>query len=368
MNARGSVAGYLWRDSLLRWRGRLSVPAARLTTAASLATAALLVLASFALGAATLEARIARFGLDALVLRAPLRRASDPAPAYPALGEHGRVLTLKVPYASASLDVGGRAGLAIADDATLAALAALGADAARLPVLLSDTLPPQLPVRASLGPWGVSAVTIPVTPALRPLGLDQLLIVRPSDFPVQAALPGVAWTLFVRDPGALPLERIAAAVETVVAANPTDRAAVPTVQSSLPLLRELGALQATWLRYAALLAGVLAGTIAAVFGSGAILEFEATAYTTALLRSFGVSRATLWLQRYLESALLANVGGAVALALAAGAAHAALPQFSAHLLAGTVTLPVALALNAGALVATLPVALALRRPVGLVLQ
>ncbi len=185
---------------------------------------------------------------------------------------------------------------------------------------------------------------------------------------MQSQIPGSALTLFVRAPGAPPLGEIVTALETVIAANPFTRDTAPTVQSALPLLAALTALQATWQRYAALLGVVLAVTIAAVFGSGALLEYEATAYTTALLRSFGVSAFTLWLQRYLEAALLANTGGLLALAAGEIVARLALVQLLPHLAATHAVGPVFIALNLGALVAALPVAVALRRPVGMVLQ
>ncbi len=368
MSTSPSLLGYLLRDTLVRWRGRVSAPLARLAAAGSLATAALLVLASFALGAATLEERIAQFGLDALVVRTPLRRATDPAPSFPALADHGRVLTLKVPYATVELDTGGRAALAFAADDDGRDLAALGVGADRLPVLLSSSLPPGMPVRAGLGPWWVAAPAAALPPALRPLGLDEVLVARPGDFPLQAELPGTAVTLFARDPAAPSLAELAAALDTVIRANPSGRDAAPVVQSAVPLLRELTALRASWLGYGALLATVLAATIAVVFGSGAVLEYEAAAYTTALLRSFGVGRATLWLQRYAEAAFLANAGGLLALAAAGVAARVALPQLAAHVPAAAVWLPVFAALNAGALAAAVPVAVALRRPVGMVLH
>lgn len=368
MSKRPSLFRYLVRDSLMRWRGRISVPLARLAAAGSLSTAALLVLASFALGAATLQTRIAQFGLDSLVLRTPLRRVSDPAPAFPTLADHGRMLTLKLPYATAELDTGGHAALAVAEEDPLRELGAMEVRTDRLPVLITASLPPGMPLRASLGPWWIEARTAAPPATLRPLTLNEVLVARPGDFPMQAMLPGTALTLFVRSPAAPPLEKIAAALETVIAANAAGREAAPVIQSALPLLREMTALQATWLGYATLLAAVLAATIAVMFGSGAILEYEATAYTTALLRSFGVSRFTLWLQRYAEAALLANAGGTLALAAGTAAARLALPQLESHVLAFPVLLPVLAALNAGALAAALPVAAALRRPVGMILQ
>lgn len=368
MRTRPSLFVYLVRDSLQRWGGRGSVPFARLIVAVGLSSAALLVLASFALGMATLQNRIAQFGLDSLVVRTPLRRATDPAPRFVRLASYGRLLTLTLPYANVTLDAGRQAPLALGGDGTMLELANLGISGDRLPLLITSTLPSGIPVRASLGPWSQEAQTAQPSGALRPLGVNELLIARIGDFPLQAMLPGTAVTLFVRDASAPPLEEISAALTTMFANDPPARAGASVVESALPLLREMATLETTWRGYAALLASILAATIAVVFGSGAILEFEATAYTTALLRSFGVASVRIWIQRYFEAAFLANVGGTLGLFVAILTARAALPQLEPHLAVRTVFLPVMVALNAGALVAAMPVALALRRPVGVVLQ
>ena len=368
MTSTPSLFIYLVRDSVRRWSGRGSVPTARLVVAAGLSSAALLVLASFALGISTLETRVAQFGLDSLVVRTPMRRALDPAPSFSELSEHGRVLTLTLPYASVGLETGRQAPLALATDATLVELARLGVRVDRLPLLVTSALPEGMPVRASLGPWSLEAQTTASPDALRPLGLNELLIARAGDFPMQSMLPGTAVTLFVRAATAPSLDQISAALAQTFANNPPVRAGAPSVESALPLLREMAALQSTWRGYAALLASILAAIVAVVFGSGAILELEATAYTTALLRSFGVASFKIWIQRYVEAAILANAGLGLGLLVAIITARAALPPLEPHLIAGTVTLPVVVGLNLGAIVAALPVALALRKPVGIVLQ
>jgi len=129
VRTRPSLVVYLIRDSLQRWGGRGSVPFARLIVAVGLSSAALLVLASFALGMATLENRIAQFGLDSLVIRTPLRRATDPAPRTVQLSHYGRLLALTLPYASVTLDTGRQVPLALASDSTLREFANLGISA-----------------------------------------------------------------------------------------------------------------------------------------------------------------------------------------------------------------------------------------------
>ncbi|MDB6128136.1 MAG: hypothetical protein JWM35_2032 [Verrucomicrobia bacterium] len=368
MSSTPSLFVYLVRDSVRRWGGRGSVPTARLVVAAGLSSAAVLVLASFALGISALEARVAQFGLDSLVVRTPLRRALDPAPIFSELSEHGRVLTLTLPYANVGLETGRQVPLALATDDSLIELARLGMRVNELPLLVTSALPPGMPVRASLGPWSLEAKTTAPADALRPLGLNDLLIARAGDFPMQSMLPGTAVTLFIRAAAAPTLDRISSALGLMFANNPPVRAGAPSVESALPLLREMAALQTTWRGYAALLATILATIVAVVFGSGAILEFEATAYTTALLRSFGVASVRIWIQRYVEAAILANAGFGLGLLVAIVTARAALPQLEPHLVANAVILPVLAGLNLGAIVAALPVALALRRPVGIVLQ
>ncbi|MDB6169535.1 MAG: hypothetical protein JWM88_2399 [Verrucomicrobia bacterium] len=363
-----SLFRYLVRESLLRWGGRAWVPLARLTVAASLATAALLVLASFALGLASLRKRIAEFGLDSIVIRTPLRRASDPAPGLPSLADYGRILTLTLPYAAAVLDDGRQVPIAIAGDEALRQLAALNLGAGELPVLITGAMPPGMPVRARVGPWSVAARTAGAPPELRPTGMEEMLITRAGDFPLHAMLPGTAVTLFVRAPSAPPVAELVKALSIVFANNPSAGATPPAVQSALPWLKEAEELQATWRKYGALLSAMLAVTIALVFGSAAILEYEAAAYLTALLRSFGVRPFWIWFQRAVEAAILANAGGAAAFFAAAALSRSALPQAGPFLREAAVFLPVFAALNAGALAASIPVAFALRRPVGLVLQ
>ncbi|MFI5357826.1 MAG: hypothetical protein ACHQ4G_10865 [Opitutales bacterium] len=368
MSQRPSLAAYLFRDSLLRWAGVASSPVSRLLVAACLSTAAILILASLSLGLATLRERIQQFGLDSLILRTPLNRASDSLPGIHQLAAYGKVFDLRMGYASAELNLGGRTNVAFATDDTLRELVALGVPADRIPLVLTQALPPGIPVRASLGPWSVEAQTVAFPLALNPAGLDTLLIARPGDFPMVAQAAGQAFTLLVRSPDAPPLAAIVGALDAVIAANPPDRPGTPLVQSALPLLQEMNALQASWRRYAGIIGLVIATTIAAAFGTTAILEYQATAYTTALLRSFGASRAAIWLQRYAEAAFLANGGGAVALAAAVLVSRLALPQLADHLCTWPTLFPLLLALNLGAVIAAIPVSLAMRRPVGLILQ
>lgn len=366
MSARVRIATYLVRDSLVRWRGRASLPLARLAISLCLGTAALLVLASFALAARELQRRIAGFGLDTMVIRTAQDHATDPAPAWNELGAFGPVLTLKLAYARPRLETGGTAALAFAVPGTRRALGQLAVPAAALPVLLSDSLPPGMPVRASLGAWSVTAVTAPRPPGLQALGPGEVLIADVADFPALARSPVAAVTALVRRSSAPPLEELDPAVRAVVSANPAAGTA-PEVQSSLALLRELQALQARSVRYAAFIVGILALMIAAVFASGAILEYQATEYTTALLRSLGVRRRVLWLQRAAEAVLTANLGAVAAIAAARGVAAIWLPDLIHPMVEPAVWLPVIAALNGGAILACGPVALALRRPVGLVL-
>lgn len=368
MRAAATVFTYLLRDSGVRWRGRVSVPLSRLATAVCLAATALLVFASFALAAAALRQRIAAFGLDALVIRQPLDRISGPAPDWRELARHGRMLDLKLPYATARLDNGDKVPVAVGGSGIIRQLAALGVPAHSLPLLLGNTLPAGMPLDASVGPASVRAITAPLPAVLQPLGQTQLLLVEPGGFPLLAATPGVSVSLLVRSAGAPPLADLVAALQTTLAANPDARTPqAPTVDSALPLLRELQSLQTVTTRYTALIALALALTIALVFAAGAILEFEATAYTTALLRSFGVRRRVLWCQRAVEALLLANLGGLAAWGLAVALARFILPQLLPFCASASTLLPVFAALNAGALLATLPVALALRRPVGVLL-
>lgn len=367
MSMTPGITRYLVRDSVLRWRGRASLPLSRLVIAWCLATTAILVLASFALATAELQQRITAFGLNTLAIRSPLEHATDPAPAFPELGRYGQSLTLHLTHTRLRLDSGGHATLALDSDRTLRELAALGVHTDAFPILLTNDLPAGMPVRAGIGPWWTEAITTPLPAGLRSVVPGSVLIASPAAFPVQARTPGQAATVLVRSQEAPSLDRLVTALQIMIAANPTEGRERPEVQSPLPLLREMERWQATSTRYTALLALVLAGAITLVFAAGAILEYESTEFTTALLRSLGVRRRILWLQRTLEALVLANLGGVAAGWTAGVIARAALPQLAAYTGFGAGAVPAWVALNLGAILATVPVATALRRPVGLIL-
>lgn len=369
MSGHISLTSYLMRDSLMRWRGRLSSPFSRLSVAVCLSVAALLVLASLSMGINSLQKRIQQFGLNSLVVRSPMGHASDPVPAFHhALSNYGHLLNLRLAYAHAQVNLGDTATLAFSDVDTPRELADLGIEGDRLPILLTSRLPSGILVRANIGPWWVEAQTAAIPSSLNPTGLSDILIARESDFPMQSQNPGQALTLLTLAPAAPPMGNVVAALQEVTDANPSNSQSKPTIQSALPLLRSMDSLQMSWQRYMAMISSVLALTIATVFGASAILEYEITVYTSALLRSFGASRIAIWMQRYIEAALLANLGGLIALIASHGISRAALPQLTPHLWHLPTAAPLIIALNVGALLASLPVGIAMRRRVGLVLQ
>lgn len=362
------LTAYLLRDSLLRWRGRPLSPISRLLVALCLSTATLLVLASFALGKTALEERILKFGLNTVVLRTQLPRAENPIPASHDISRYGETLNLKVTYSSAQISLGGNAIIGLAHDHTLRELADWGVDVDRLPLLLTSSLPAGIIVTTSNGPWQVEARTTAAPRELKSAGIADLLIARQHDFPMQAQTAGQAITILRVDPTLYSIDAIVHALQEVARADQPERHASRMVESALPLLHELREVQSSWARYASLLGVVLALTIAVVFGASAILEYEITAFTTALLRSFGASRIALWLQRCAESLILVNIGWAAALLCAHGIAQAVLPQLTTFLTDAHTLFPLIAALNGGALLAGIPIALAMRRQVGIILQ
>ncbi len=362
------LTAYLIRDSLLRWRGRPLSPLSRLLVALCLSTATLLILSSFALGKKTLEERIQKFGLNTVVLRTQLARSEAPIPASHDLSRYGKTLKLKLTYSSAQISLGGKAIIGFAHDHTLRELTNWGVKADRLPVLMTKRFPAGIIVTVSNGPWQVEAQTAVAPRELKSAGIEEMLIARQHDFPMQAQTAGQAITILRVDHTLHSIDSIVHALEEVAHADQPQGHNSRKVESALPLLHELRELQSSWARYASLLGIVLAFTIAVVFGASAILEYEITAFTTALLRSFGASRISLWLQRCAESLILVNLGWAVALLCAHTISQSVLPQLTAFLTDAHTLFPLIAALNGGALLAGIPIALAMRRQVGLILQ
>ncbi|HZV33230.1 MAG TPA: hypothetical protein VFB72_01535, partial [Verrucomicrobiae bacterium] len=166
-----------------------------------------------------------------------------------------------------------------------------------------------------------------------------------------------------------------AAVNTL---STLDNRPPPQIQSALPLVHELDELKRRRIEWEGLLAAMLGGAVALVYGAIAVLEFRQNLYVGALLRSFGSPPVLLFLKYLFENILLVNLAAILALTLTAmlhsaifgglGLPTDALNSSGGNPYTSAAVLSVFVWINAGALLSSLPVAIGLRQPVGEILS
>ncbi len=383
MKAWTLIAFYLSKDIWSRWLEHPGAVLARLLVGVLLAALLLFAQAGFLLAGRSIEARVARLGAGTLLLtesvppdrldRAPLGELLAP------LGAQADLLAFRQLPVSARDPLRGEDCLVLAyGRETQVALAPLLASVPPSGIYyVTPHLPADLPVEIDID--GVLRETTTVSP---PTWLARLPLVRPVVIVPDELADGwlrkghLEFCLLLADP-ARPdhVRALADAARTLLAVERRDTA---QMQSPETLLNELQALTATRERTQAV-AGLAGGfTLALVFGAIASLEYRQNQYIVALLRSFGAPVALLLLRYALEAAILLALAGLAARALAAGL-HApvfAFAGFEEGLLDRAVIDPYAWGpvwiqlrwLLAGAALSVVPIAIALRQPVGRILQ
>lgn len=382
MKAWTLIAFYLSKDIWSRWLEHPGAMLARLLVGVLLATLLLFAQAGFSLAGRSLETRVARLGAGTLLateLVGPDRIGRT------SLGELLSPLADRVELvAFRQLSVAARdplrgdllalaygRGTAVALAPTLA-----GAPPSGIHYLTAD-LPAGLNLEVDLD--GVSRPVVTVAPPawIARLPLFKPLLLIPDEAATEWTRGGyLEFCLVLADPSRP--DQVAALAEAVRTLLLIERRDTAQLQSPETLLEEIRQLDLTR-RRAQATAGLGGGfVLALVFGAIAGLEYRQNRYIVALLRSFGAP-STLVLARYaIEAALLLALAG-VAAWFVAGGLHARIFGFAGFepgLLNRGVFDPYAWEavwpqlrwLLGGAVLSVAPIALALRQPVGKILQ
>ncbi len=376
------IASYLSKDTWKRWCEQPGSPLARLFVTALLVLVATVILVAFQLLERGLQERLARFGLDTLLVRENL---SPNSPAFFQQGEgpdalgllarDGKKLRLRQLFVRAKTELQ-QDNLFVFTYPSEAMPLLAGMMSVETPVIcLSDTLPPGATMRVQIDRHSLPARVARPQNWLRGLASDNIILVPEGWLPEAEQLGWIETTVFQRHPNAPPMDRIIAAVNTLSTLDQRQR---PQIQSALPLLHELDDLKRRRIEWEGWLAAMLGGVVALVYGAIAVLEFRQNLYVGALLRSFGAPPVLLYLKYWLENILLVNLAAIAAIALAAllhsaifgglGLPHEALNSAGGNPYTSGVVASVFLWINLGALLSSVPVAIGLRQPVGEILS
>ncbi len=382
MKAWTLIAFYLSKDIWSRWLEHPGAVAARLLVGVLLAALLLLAHAGFTVAGRSLEARVARLGAGTLLLTevsGPDR--ADRAPLgdlLAALGSRAEILAFRQLPVPARDPLRGDCLVLAYGRATHVAIAPAlaAAPAAALHYVTAD-LPPGLTIDVELDGVVRPATTLPPPAWLARLPIFKPLLLIPEESATAWFRHGhLEFCLILADPNAPGQVRgLAEALRTLLVLERRDTA---QLQSPETLLDEIDRLELTRRRTqaAAGLAGGIA--LALVFGAIAGLEYRQNRYIVALLRSFGAPRLLILLRYAAEAVLLLAIAGFAARALSTGL-HSTLFGFAGFepgLLDRDILDPYAWRatwdqlrwLLGGAAFSTLPIALALRQPVGKILQ
>jgi hypothetical protein len=382
MKAWTLIAFYLSKDIWSRWLEHPGAVLARLLVGVLLAALLLLAQAGFLLAGRSLETRVARLGAGTLLLtevsgasqtdRASLGEILAP------LGTHAELLAFRQLPVSARDPLRGDLITLAYGRATHAALAPAlaGSPPASLHYVTRD-LPPGIRHEVELDGLFREAVTVAPPAWLDRLPLFNPLLLIPDDQAAHWLDRGhLEFCLLLADPAQPDSVRaLSEAVRTLLLVERRDTA---QLQSPETLLAEIQKLNTTRERTQA--ASGLAGgvVLALVFGAIASLEYRQNRYIIALLRSFGAPRTLVLLRYAVEAVLLLAFAGFGAQLLAINL-HTFLFTFAGFepgLLDRSLLDPYTPSavwmqlrwLLAGALLSIAPISLALRHPVGKILQ
>jgi hypothetical protein len=383
MKAWTLIAFYLSKDIWSRWLEHPGAVLARLLVGVLLAALLLFAQAGFLLAGRSLETRVARLGAGTLLLtevagpdrtdRAPLGQILAP------LAVHAELIAFR------QLPVPARDPLRNTDllvlaygRATHAAIApTLAAAPASALHYITANLPPGLPLDVELDGVQRQVVTLAPPAWLTRLPLFKPLLILPDDHATHWLRQGhLEFCLLLADPAQPDAVRtLADAVRTLLLVENRNTA---QLQSPETLLAEIAALETTRLRTQAG-AGLVGGiALALVFGAIAGLEYRQNRYIVALLRSFGAPSVLVLLRYAAEAVILLALAGLAARAIAIAAHPLAFgfAGFEPALLDRAFIDPYTWDavwtqlrwLLAGAALSVAPIALALRQPVGKILQ
>jgi len=376
------IAFYLWKDIWRRWLETPGGLLSRLLVAFLLGLLMLLLHAAFSLSARSLEEKIGRLGVRTLLVTRTVSSQDLEAGAVdlplvlaPLAGE-GELLVLRQLGVVAEDDSGQPCGVAVFDEAMLTALAPGFAPLGRrLAYLVTDELPPAMPVRVDVDGVLMDCVTASPPGWLAALGSRGRLLLMPQSVAEPWLDRGyLEMLLFLGDDDGAALPDLVAAVRNILRLDGIQNVQMTSPEGLLAELDELRGAQRRWQGGFGVFGGL---AVALVFGSIAVLEYRQNRYIVALLRSFGTPPVLL-LARYLVEALILVAAAAWLARFAATAAHVPLfsrAGFEPGLLDLNLIHPYAWPelwrqwrwLGLGGLLSVVPVAFALRTPVGKVL-
>lgn len=369
------TVSYLWKDTWKRWFEQPGSFMARSVVTVIMVSLSILLLVGFRMQIEKIRTQVRAFGLDNLLIVENITpqdvENGSSSDRFRSIGKWGNLFTARVLLASAIGSNGRNASVVAYDDADLVGL---------LPYLryghevfvLSKDMPPGLLVDYELRQRNLRGIVLhPEDRVAQVLQGDTLFVpVHSVDDIVKSGYSMIYY--LERDKNAPEIAALSEAVREVVRADGTGKVDIKNAEMLRERLNKMEE-QQTVMRF--WLAIILGGALALIYGVLSILEFRQGMYVSALLRSFGVSSIMLVLRTIFENVIIVNavtVGVIWLLSFNHDRIFSALKVSAgsniSELYWGSETMWIIIAANIGIFVSCIPVFLALRKPVGSILE
>jgi len=369
------TVSYLWKDTWKRWFEQPGSVMARSVVTIIMVSLSILLLVGFRMQIEKIRAQVRAFGLDNLLIVENITEQDiangQSSDRFRSIRKWGDLFTARVLMTSATGSNGRNATVVAYDDADIVGL---------LPYLrygheifvLSRNMPPGLLVDYNVQQTNLRGIALdPGDRVAQILQGDTLFV--PIQQAAELVKSGYSMIYYLeRHKDAPEIADLSEAVRYVVRADGSGKVDIKNAEMLRERLNKMEE-QQTVMRF--WLAIILGSALALIYGVLSILEFRQSMYVSALLRSFGVSPIMLVLRTIIENVIIVN---SVTFGVIWLLAHYHDTIFKAlkvnavsnitELYWGSETMWIIIAANLGILVSCIPVFLALRKPVGSILE
>lgn len=317
------LASYLFRHTLVRWRENPWSVGARLLVGTLMSVLLVAGHCLFSVSQKMLEDRLIKSGVTSVAVQRFTFGGGRPelSEILHDLNSMGEITSLIKCASTATTDLGLTLTVYGYDDRMLPKLTTSGPTVASEQIfILQDGLPAGLKTEAVLEERTLRAAVIGTAPQLARIpheGTDGILLV-PTEFirDLVREKGGMDTWIFTARSGPAVIPALVATIERL---NKVDRLGTFTI-SAAGILRQLDELEKKRAIVVPAFIFLTAGVIASVFAALSLMEQRENRFVFALLRSMGAPPSALFAQFAAEGAMVALVGGSLALTLFRGLA------------------------------------------------
>jgi len=300
------IVSYLWKDTWKRWFEQPGSILARIVVTGIMVSISIVLLVAFSMQVNKIKQQMEAFGLDnMLVIETVSGKDLEKGKVetrFSGIGQYGELLTVKKLLVRGKSSEGDRvAVVSYTEDAVVPLHHYLKFGHSE--ILISKKYPQGMIIDVEVeGEW-IRAVCLEPREHEEKLLQGETLFIPSEQYEYYEG-SGYSISYYLkRDQDAPTIEMISDTIRSVVSNDQRGRV---DIRSSAAIKEKLAQLekQQDILKY--VMAGLLGGALALIYGTLAVLEFKEQRYVAALMRSFGVPKIFLASRNIIESVLIVN--------------------------------------------------------------